>query len=145
VRKAVAEALGKIGTPQAMEPLRQLLSDPAPAVRLKAVAHLNGRGARGMPPALAELLRTEDNPDVQHEALLALGRIATPDALVQLREWAQPGGKVLGRKPLAVRLVAVKALALAGPAAVDIMGTLERDESPEIRAAASAAIAALRP
>jgi hypothetical protein len=145
VRKAIAEALGKIGTPQAMEPLRQLLSDPSPAVRLKAVAHLNGRGARGMPPALAELLRTEDNPDVQHEALLALGRIATPDALVQLREWAQPGGKLLGRKPLAVRLVAVKALTLAGPAAVDIMGSLERDESPEIRAAASAAIAALRP
>jgi hypothetical protein len=44
-----------------------------------------------------------------------------------------------------VRLVAVKALTLAGPAAVDIMGSLERDESPEIRAAASAAIAALRP
>ena len=145
VRKAVAEALGKIGTPQAMEPLRQLMSDLSPAVRLKAVAHLNGRGARGMPPALAELLRTEDNPDVQHEALLALGRIGTPDALVQLREWAQPGGKLLGRRPLAVRLVAVKGLALAGPAAVDIMGALERDEAPEIRAAASAAIAALRP
>ena len=145
VRKAVAEALGRIGTPQAMEPLRQLMSDPSPAVRLKAVVHLNGRGARGMPPALAELLRTEDNDDVQHEALLALGRIATPDALVQLREWAQPGGKLLGRKPLSVRLVAVKALTLAGPAAVDIMGSLERDESPEIRAAASAALAALRP
>jgi hypothetical protein len=145
VRKAVAEALGKIGTPQAMEPLRQLMSDPSPAVRLKAVAHLKGRGARGMPPVLAELLRAEDNSDVQHEALLALGRIATSDALVQLREWAQPGGKLLGRKPLAVRLVAVKALALAGPAAVDIMGSLERDDSPEIRAAASAAIAALRP
>lgn len=145
VRKAVAEALGKIGTPQAMEPLRQLMSDPSPAVRLKAVANLSGRGARGMPPVLAELLRTEENTDVQHEALLALGRIATPDALVQLREWAQPGGKLLGRKPLAVRLVAVKALTLAGPAAVDIMGSLERDEAPEIRAAASAAIAALRP
>jgi hypothetical protein len=145
VRKAVAEALGKIGTPQAMEPLRQLMSDPSPAVRLKAVVHLNGRGARGMPPALAELLRSEDNEDVRQEALLALGRIATPDALVQLREWAQPGGKLLGRKPLSVRLAALKALTLAGPAAVDIMGSLERDESPEIRAAASAAIAALRP
>lgn len=145
VRKAVAEALGKIGTPQAMEPLRQLMSDLSPAVRLKAVANLKGRGARGMPPVLAELLRTEENTDVQHEALLALGRIGTPDALVQLREWAQPGGKLLGRKPLAVRLVAVKALALAGPAALDIMGALERDEAPEIRAAASAAIAALRP
>jgi hypothetical protein len=145
VRKAVAEALGKIGTPQAMEPLRTLMADPSPAVRLKAVAHLSGRSARGMPPALAELLKTEDTADVQHEALLAMGRIGTPDAIVQLREWAQPGGKLLGRKPLAVRLAAVKGLALAGPAAVDSLGSLERDEAPEIRAAASAALAAMRP
>lgn len=145
VRKAVAEALGKIGTPQAMEPLRTLMADQAPAVRLKAVSHLSGRASRGMPPALADLLKTEDHVEVQHEALLALGRIATPDAVVQLREWALPGGKLLGRKPLALRLVAVKALALAGPAAVDSLGSLERDEAPEIRAAASAALAAMRP
>lgn len=145
VRKAVAEALGKIGTLQAMEPLRTLMADPSPAVRLKAVAHLSGRGSRGMPPALFELLKNEDTGEVQHEALMALGRIATPDAIVQLREWAQPGGKLLGRKPLAVRLAAVKGLALAGPSAVDSLGTLARDEAPEIRAAASAALAAMRP
>ena len=145
VRKAVAEALGKIGTMQAMAPLRTLLTDESPAVRLKAVTNLNGRGARGMPPAIAELLKTEGNADVQHEALLALCRIATPDAVLQLREWAQPGGKLLGRKPLAVRLAAVKGLALAGPAAADALAALDRDESPEIRAAVSAAAAALRP
>jgi len=145
VRKAVAEALGKIGTMQAMDPLRTLLTDESPAVRLKAVIHLSGRGARGMPPAIAELLKTEDNTDVQHEALFALGRIATPDAILQLREWAQPGGKLLGRKPLAVRLAAVKGLALAGPAAADALAALDRDDTPEIRAAVSAAVAALRP
>jgi len=145
VRKAVAEALGKIGTMPAMEPLRTLLTDAAPAVRLKAVAHLSGRNARGMPPAIAELLKSEANADVQHEALSALGRIGTPDAIVQLREWAQPGGKLIGRKPLALRLAAVRGLALAGPAAVDVLTYLERDEAPEIRAAASDAVAALRP
>jgi len=145
VRKAVAEALGKIGTMQAMEPLRTLMTDASPAVRLKAVVHLSGRNARGMPPAIAELLKGEDSADVQHEALLALGRIGTPDAIKQLREWAQPGGKLLGRKPLAVRLAAVKGLALAGPSAVDVLAALERDEAPEIRAAASDAVAALHP
>lgn len=145
VRKAVAEALGKIGTMQAMEPIRALLTDASPAVRLKAVTHLSGRGARGMPPAISALLDTEDNADVQREALLALGRIATPDAILQLREWAQPGGKLLRRKPLAVRLAAVKGLALAGPAAADALAALNRDDTPEIRAAVSAAAAALRP
>jgi HEAT repeat protein len=98
-----------------------------------------------MSPAIGELLKTEDNSDVLYEALLALGRIATPDAIVQLRDWAQPGGKLLGRKPLAVRLAAVKGLALAGPAAVDVLAALERDEAQEIRAAAGAAVLALRP
>ena len=145
VRKAVAEALGKIGTPQAMEPLRRLMADDAPSVRLKAVSHLSGRGSRGMTPAVAELLKTETNADVQHEALLALGRIASPDAIMQLREWALPGGKLLGRKALSLRLAAVKALSLAGPAAVDALTSLGRDESPELRAAATAALASLRP
>ncbi len=145
VRKAVAEALGKIGTMQAMEPLRALMTDPSPAVRLKAVSNLTGRNTRGMPPAIAELLKNEDNADVQHEALLALGRIATPDAIVQLREWAQPGGKLLGRKSLALRLAAIKGLALAGPSAVDVLVALERDAAPEIRVVASAAVAAMRP
>jgi HEAT repeat protein len=145
VRKAVAEALGKIGTMPAMEPIRTLMTDQSAAVRLKAVAHLGGRSARGMPPAIAELLKHEEHSDVQYEALLALGRIGAPDAIAQLRDWAQPGGKLLGRKPIAVRQAAVKGLALAGPAAADALAALERDESPEIRAAASAAVAALRP
>lgn len=145
VRKAVAEALGKIGTMPAMDPIRVLMTDQSPAVRLKAVANLSGRNARGMPPAIAELLKREEHADVQHEALLALGRIGSPDALAQLREWAQPGGKLLGRKPLSLRLAAVKGIALAGPAAADALAILERDESPEIRAAASAAVKALRP
>ena len=145
VRKAVAEALGKIGTPQAMDPLRRLMSDEAPAVRLKAVSHLSGRKSRGMTPAIAELLKSETNADVQHEALLALGRIGSPDSIMQLREWALPGGKLLGRKPISLRLAAVKGLSLAGPAAVDALASLERDESPEVRSAATAALGSLKP
>jgi hypothetical protein len=145
VRKAVAEALGKIGTLPAMEPLRPLVADPSPVVRLKALAHLGGRNSRALSPAIGELLKAEDNPDVQHEALLALGRIGSPESIGQLREWVQPGGKVLGRKSPALRLAAVRGLGLAGPAAIDVLVTLQRDASPEVRAAATAALDALRP
>jgi hypothetical protein len=145
VRKAVAEALGKIGTLPTMEPLRTLMTDESAGVRLKVVAHLSGRKSRGMTPAIAELLKTETNADVQHEALLALGRIGSPDAILHLREWALPGGKLLGRKPISLRLAAIKGLSLAGPSAMDALASLERDESQEVRSAATAALGLLKP
>lgn len=145
VRKAVAQALSRIGTVATVEPLRKLLQDSSPAVRMQAVAHLGGRRARGMAFPIGELLRKEDNPDVQHEALLALGRIGSPDAIALLREFAAPGGKVLNRKPVPLRLTAVRALAKAGPAATDALAILQDDESADVSAAATAALAALRP
>ena len=42
VRRAVAGALAKIGTSIAVEPLRQMLRDPSPQVRLQAVQGLDG-------------------------------------------------------------------------------------------------------
>jgi hypothetical protein len=108
VRKAIAEALGRIGTPAAMEGLRKILNDPAPGVRLKALAHLRGREARGMTGALGKLLQREEEEAVRQEALLALGRIGSPDAVALLGECAAPGGKLLGRKPVASRLAAVR-------------------------------------
>ena len=145
VRKAVAEALGRIGTPGAREGLRKMLYDPAAAVRMKALAHLNGRQARGMSSAIGKLLLREDLEMVQFEALLALGRIGSPDAVALLGEWAAPGGKLLGRKPVASRLAALRGLVLAGPTALGALTTLQRDDDPEVRQAASKAIDALNP
>ncbi len=141
VRKAVAEALAQIATPLAFEPLRKLLADSALAVRLNAVAHLGGRRAGGMTRALAELLRRDENAELQHETLLALGRIGSVEAIEVLREFAAPGGRVMGRRPVGVRVTAVNALGLAGPAAVDALAALEQDDLPEVRAAAQAALA----
>ncbi|NOT08843.1 MAG: HEAT repeat domain-containing protein [Gemmatimonadales bacterium] len=145
VRKSVAEALGKIGTPAAMDGLRRTLVDPSPSVRIQSVAHLSGRGARGMARPIGERLREEQDPQVQQEALSALGRIGSPEAIELLTEWAAPGGKLLGRRPVGVRLAAVKALAGAGAAAFDTLARLARDETPEIRAAVAAALGAMRP
>ena len=145
VRKAVAQALSRIGTVATVEPLRKLLQDSSAAVRIQAVAYLGGRRARGMVIPVGELLRKEENPDVQHEALLALGRIGSAEAIALLKEYAAPGGKVLNRKPVPLRLTAVRALAKAGPAATDALAILQDDESADVRAAATAALAALRP
>lgn len=143
VRKAIAEALGKITTPVAMETLAKMLSDPAAAVRLQAVAHLRGRRVRGMTGPIGDLLQREEDAAVQHEALLALGRIGSPEAITLLVEWASAGGGLLRRRPLPSRLTAVQALALAGPAAVGALTTLQRDSAKEIREAAAATMQAM--
>jgi hypothetical protein len=142
VRKAVAEALGKIGTPVAMETLARMLADPAQAVRLQAVAHLRGRRARGMIRPIGELLQREEDATVQQEALLALGRIGSAEAVALLRDWASGGG-LLRRRSMPTRLTAIRGLALAGPTAVDALSSLQRDSSAEIRDAAAAALTAL--
>jgi HEAT repeat protein/PBS lyase HEAT-like repeat-containing protein len=145
VRKAVAQALAKIATPQAAEPLRRLLDDPARAVRLQALGAMSGRRARHMVGVIGELLKKEELGDVQHEALLALGRIGSPDAIMVLKDWAAPGGRVIGRRPVALRLTAVKALAMCGGAATEALSALLKDESAEVRAAATTALEAMRP
>jgi HEAT repeat protein len=142
VRKAVAEALGKIATPGSMESLARLLSDPSQAVRLQAVAHLRGRRVKAIIGPIGQLLQREEDPAVQQEALLALGRIGSPEAVAVLQDWAIGGG-LLRRRSLPTRLTAIRGLALAGPAAVDALSLLQRDATPEIRDAAAAALAVL--
>jgi hypothetical protein len=142
VRKAVAEALGKIATPVAMESLARLLSDSSQAVRLQAVAHLRGRRVKGIVAPIGQLLQREEDTAVQQEALLALGRIGSPEAIVLLQEWAAGGG-LLRRRGLPTRLTAIRGLALAGPAAVDALSLLQRDTTAEVRDAAAAALSVM--
>jgi HEAT repeat protein len=145
VRKAVAEALGKICTLSAIAPLKRLLADPSPIVRKTALAYLTGRPARAMTSPIAELLAREENPEVQQEALLALGRIGSSDAVGVLKNWVTATSKLGGRKPVGLRLIVVQALATIGPAAVDTLDALQQDEASEVRAAALSALQSIRP
>lgn len=144
VRKSVAEALGKISTPSAIEALAKMLADGAPAVRLQAVAHLNGRRVRGMTHPISELLHREEDASVQHEALLALGRIGSPEAIAVLGDWASSGSKAFRKRTVPSRLTAIKALGLSGPAAMDALGQLERDPAHDVRQAATTALEGIR-
>ncbi len=144
VRRAVAGALGKIGTPATIEPLRQLLRDSSAQVRLQAAQGIEGSRARGLAMSLSLALEEETNGDVLRELLHALGRIGTVDAVQALARAAAPGRRLFNRRPVATRLAAVDALRLAGsPAAATALQGLLGDDDADVRAAAERALGAM--
>ena len=143
VRRAAVGALARIGTPGTVEPLRKALADPSAQVRLQAVAGVDSRRARGLVGSLIKRLDEESVDDVKREILLALGRVASAEALQVVAKAAEPGGRLLKRKPTAYRLAAVEALRLAGPSATNQLKLLLDDEDHEVQAAARKALANL--
>jgi HEAT repeat protein len=140
VRRSVAAALARIGTSATAEPLRTLLRDPAPAVRLAVAQNLDER-LRGLAMTVAVALDRERQPDLVRELLLALGRMGSNDAVKVLAKEAEPGGKLFGRKPAARRLSAVEALGTArNPAAAAALRGLAEDADPAVREAARRAL-----
>ncbi len=137
VRRAVAGALGKIGSTEALEALRQLLNDVEPMVRLQAAQGIGGEWARGLVMSIAVRLPEETHADVLREMHLALGRVGTTEAVQVLRGAAAPAKGLLARKSAAARLAAVEGLALAsGAAAAGALQELLADADGEVRAAA---------
>lgn len=141
VRRAVAGALARIGSSAVVEPLRHMLKDPSPLVRLQAVQGLDGARSRGLAMTLALAADEEQNPDVLREIYLALGRIGSADAVQVLSRAAQPGRKLFSRRLLATRLAAIEGLRLAGsaPAATALQALLS-DGEREVREAAQDAL-----
>ncbi|MGH7569572.1 MAG: HEAT repeat domain-containing protein, partial [Gemmatimonadales bacterium] len=145
VRKAVALALAKIASPRAAEPLRRALRDKSPEVRIQAAVGVGGRKSSALAMPLVVAMEQEENEEVERELILALGRIGSPDAVQALIKFAQPTGRLFGRRPTALRVAAVEALRLAGtPAAVGTLQGLGGDSDRPVRAAAQAALADLK-
>jgi histone H3/H4 len=137
VRRAVAGALCKIRSTDANEPLRQLLNDPEPMVRLEVAQGIDGEWARGLVMSIAVRLPEEGRADVLRELHLALGRVGTPDAVKVLQAAAAPARGLLARKSAVARLAAIEGLARAGgPAAVGALQDLLSDSDQTVRAAA---------
>src|SRR5574341_1573576 len=145
VRKAIALALAKIGTPSTVEPLRRALRDPSSGVRMQVALGIGGRKANAIAMPLVVAIEGEQDGEVTRELMLALGRIASPDAVQALIKFAQPSGKLFSRKPSAQRVTAVEALRLAGtPAAVGTLQGLAGDSDKQVKAAAQQALADLK-
>jgi HEAT repeat protein len=145
VRKAVALALAKTGSRSAAEPLRRALKDKSPEVRIQAALGVGGRKASALAMPLVVAMGEEEDEAVEQELMLALGRIGSPDAVQALIKFAQPGGKLFGRKPTGLRVTAVEALRIAAtPAAIGTLEGLGADSDKQVRAAAQAALKDLK-
>ena len=81
---------------------------------------------------------------MERELILALGRIGSPDAVQALIKFAQPSGRLFGRKPTPLRVASVEALRLAAtPAAMGTLQGLAGDSDRQVKAAAQAAVVEL--
>jgi hypothetical protein len=145
VRKAVALALAKIGSRAAAEPLRRALRDKSPEVRIQAALGVGGRKSSAIAMPLVVAMEEEEDEAVGRELMLALGRIGSPAAVQALIKFAQPGGRLFGRKSAALRETAVEALRLAAtPAAVGTLEGLTDDGDKNVRNAAHSALTDLK-
>ena len=86
---------------------------------------------------------TEQDAEVQAVILAALGRQGTTEAVARLTRAAEPEGRLFKRKPTALRVSAVQALAEANtPAALTSLKRFADDKERDVR---DAAVRALRP
>jgi HEAT repeat protein len=141
VRRAVATALARLGTPRAIQAVQHMFHDPVQEVRVHAV---QGIGSTKLPRAVSMLSRaldSETDPEVQAVILAALGRQATEEAVERLLKAAEPDGRLFRRKPTALRVCAVQALAEANtPSAIAALRRLAEDKEREVRDTAARAL-----
>ena len=143
VRRSVATALARLGTPRAIQAVQQMFHDPVPEVRTHAVQGLGTTKSPRAVSVLAHALDAETDPEVQAVILAALGRQATEEAVARLLKAAEPEGRLFKRKPTALRVSAVQALAEANtPAAIAALRRFAEDKEREVR---HTAVRALRP
>ena len=143
VRRSVATALARLGTARSIQAVQHMLTDAVPEVRVHAV---QGLGSVKSPRAVSVLSRAldgETDPEVQAVILAALGRQATDEAVARLTKAAEPEGRLFKRKPTALRVSAVQALAEANtPAAQAAIRRFADDKDRDVR---DAAVRALKP
>ena len=143
VRRSVATALARLGTPRAIQAVQQMLTDGVPEVRVHAAQALGAIKSPRSVAALSRALDSEADPEVHAVILAALGRQGTEDAVARLVKAGEPDGRLFKRKPTALRVAAVQALAEANtPAATAALRRFAEDKERDVR---DAAVRALRP
>lgn len=141
VRHAATIALMRLGTSRSMSAIEQALHDGAPQIRMQAAAILVERRTEAKAEPLLRALETEKDDEVKAAFYLALGRFGTSEAVQRLIEAAQPERALFRKKPVALRITAIQALATAGtPPALDALVALQRDRDRDVQQAAVAAL-----
>lgn len=145
VRRAAAVALAKIGSAATVEPLRRVLKEGDRELRALIAGSIGGHKSRALAMPLVALAEQEQDVDVLREYYRALGRIGTPDAVQALAKAAQPGGRLLGRRPSGPRVAAVDGLRIAGgQAAAAALQGLAADGDKAVRELARRALEELK-
>jgi hypothetical protein len=139
VARAAAIALGRLGSPATVEPLRRVFREAGPELKAAVAGAIGGEHARALTAPLLAFAESESNPDVVKACLRALGRIGTPAAVQALTKAAEPGGKLLSRKPSHLRLGAIEGLRLANATAA--LQSLAQDADKAVREAVAHALA----
>lgn len=140
VRRAATGALARLGTARALHALQDMLRDPNPDIRLQAALGLGAAAQRAAAGDLLEVLDKEQDADVQQAIVTALGKVATAEAIERLEQVARPGS-LFRRKPSALRVAAINALAEAAtPESLDVLRGMANDRDKEVRAAVERAL-----
>ncbi|MDQ3696872.1 MAG: HEAT repeat domain-containing protein [Gemmatimonadota bacterium] len=139
VRRTVAVALAKIGTPAAQQGVRQALGEASSVVRDRATTALIDGEHDSVTP-LIEALEREEDEAMRKSIYMALGRVGTRPAVERLLraargETGSSGGQI------SLRVAAVQALGEAGtPMAIAALRSLLHDREEQVRGAALWAI-----
>jgi HEAT repeat protein len=137
VRHAATVALMRLGTARSLPTIQEGLRDGAPQIRMQAAAALVGRKESNVTTLLLRALDDERDDEVTASFLLALGRLATAEAVARLIATAEPDKGMFRRKSVALRVAAVQALAEARTdAALAALTALQGDKDEDVRATA---------
>lgn len=141
VRRAATSALMRLGTTRALNAIQEALKDGAPAMRMQAAAALVARKDVKTAAALVRALEDEKDDEVQAAFLLALGKLATPDAVQRLLKAAEAERGLFKKKSTAFRVAAVQGLAEARTAeSVEALRGLVNDKDDDVASSAKVAL-----
>ena len=141
VRRAATSALMRLGTTRAMNAIQEALKDAAPAMRMQAAAALVARKDVKTAATLVRALEDEKDDEVQAAFLLALGKLATPDAVQRLLKAAEPERGLFKKKSTAFRVAAVQGLGEARtPEATEALKGLVGDKDDDVATSAKVAL-----
>jgi HEAT repeat protein len=141
VRRAATSALMRLGTSRAMQAIQDALKDGAPAMRMQAAAALATRKDVKTAATLVRALEEEKDEEVQVAFLLALGKLATPDAVQRLLKAVEPERGLFKKRATAYRVAAVQGLGEARSSeASEALKALQGDKDEEVREAATFAL-----
>jgi HEAT repeat protein len=137
VRHAAIGSLMRLGTPKSMQTIQEAFRDKAPQIRMQAAAALVTRTDVRTAALLLRALDDERDEEVAAAFLIALGRLATGDAVDRLIATAEADRGLFRKKPVALRVAAVQGLAEAGtPEALATLKALQSDKDEDVQATA---------